>query len=276
MVWGCQLSDGKIAQTSTLNPAQSSTPTISSTTVRFLNRQGKEFAVGVESKATQKGVSLNPLGISALNQNIAFIYGLSTVGSILLRTEDGGKNWQEVMSSDPRSRVPYVVFANQSVGWALLEDSWGEVSGPITLYRTRDAGRTWMKLSDFPLYSIGWYLFDVRFLDIKRGQIDIYNAREEGGHCSPCLLNFTTSDGGLTWGLTNQMKFKDSTAGEAYQDTYSPLRFDRSIGLDGSSWQLVNETKYITVLRGFKGQAPAIVSTIPKQWGYNQGEIIPP
>jgi hypothetical protein len=279
MVWGCQLSDRKIAQTPTLNPAQSSTPTISPTTVRFLIRQGKESAVGVESEATQKGVSLYPLGISALNQNIAFVYGLSNVGSILLRTEDWGKNWQEVIDSDPRSRVPYVAFANPQIGWAILEDFWGEGSGPWpALYQTRDAGLTWKKLSDLPLASHAWELNNMRFFDSRRGEIDIYNITCDLSD-RPCLLSFTTSDGGHTWKVTNRVTFKDSAVGEAYQHNHSLINFERSRGFDDSVWQLVDnfQTENVTVLRTrvHTGKPPVTVSAIPRKWCYKQGQILP-
>jgi hypothetical protein len=75
--------------------------------VDFLDRSRLGFPIGIEESAAKDNVSLDITGISALNKDIAFVYGLSSVGSVLLRSEaaaeyiytwitvDGGRTWKQ-------------------------------------------------------------------------------------------------------------------------------------------------------------------------------------
>jgi hypothetical protein len=148
------------------------------------------------------------------------------------------------------------------------------------VYLSSDAGQTWKEQSTLPLASYNWELDQMRFGDTQQGQIDIYNIADSQSSadidCS-CMLSFTTSDAGRTWKVSNPFPIKDSAARKAYLQTQIPIKFDRSSGFDGSDWQLSHDIKadVITVLRGLKGQTPVTVSTIPQQWSYKQGQILP-
>jgi hypothetical protein len=273
---GCQVTAPKTFLPSVTPPVPPVTPTEPPAVVNFLNRKGLNFPIGVESTATNSGVSLYPLGISALNHNVAFLYGLSDVGSILLRTRDGGKRWQEVMPSDPESRVVYVAFANESNGWALVERYWGEAGGPITLFQTIDGGLTWKELTVLPLNSRYWSLTNVQFFNPEKGQIDIYNYDAElSGNCDKCLLTYKTIDGGRTWTETKRLLFRNADEGKAYLQSHTPIKFDRSMGTDRSGWYFHENREAILVRRSQIGQNLATVGFIPKHWDYSQGQIVP-
>jgi hypothetical protein len=87
--------------------------------VQFIDRSDVDFVSAIETDASRDGVSLSISSIAALNKDIAFLYGQSSAGSIVLRTADGGKRWQEVMVPDIRSRVNYIRILPEKEALAL-------------------------------------------------------------------------------------------------------------------------------------------------------------
>jgi photosystem II stability/assembly factor-like uncharacterized protein len=253
--------------------AQISTPIPRSlTSIEFLNRQGLNFPEGVERNAAQGGVSLEFDGICAIDKNIAFLYGQTDVGATLLRTTDKGKQWQEGITQAPSSSVRYVVFSNNSIGWALVENFQGEAGGPITLYRTTNTGQTWKALSMVPTKSTYWHLINVQFVNPQQGHIDIFYDNFDYID-RPHIAILTTLDGGLTWQETKRL---DGIAADLYSYNHH-LQRDRSTASDGTYWQVEhqwNERK-ILVKQKLPGNKLFVLNVIPMDWGYKKGQIVP-
>jgi hypothetical protein len=251
-------------------PAPAWAETVRST-VNFQSRPqgGLRNSIGDE-------ISLNIEGISAVSQNVAFLYGLSSLGSVILRTQDGGRHWQEVMNSDDRSRIRWVGFANPQVGWALLEDYWGEAGGPITLHRTWNGGKTWQALSIVPTNSRYWTLLNIRILNDRQIQIDTFDAPDRMETPPQYVFSLKTLDGGQTW-QTTSIVYIPAKMQDRYVQEHQQLGLSKSIGFDGSSWQLVQSSDQRSILVQHKASnSPDLVDiTIPSEWGYRQGRIVP-
>src|SRR5574339_95671 len=94
------------------------------------------------------------VGIYATSEDILFLFG--GIGepsggqqSTLLRSNDGGKHWLEVMEPQKGSSVIDFQMLDTGEGWALV--MW-VVEGPGTplLFHTTDHGQTWAQISEIP------------------------------------------------------------------------------------------------------------------------------
>ena len=114
-------------------------------------------------------------------QFVDAFHGWIIAGTILLRSVDGGNNWDtEYMGKSPNS----IYFTDAFNGWAVGSGN------PPFIIRTRDGGKTWETLPLPEEYQNINYLtlFDVFFLDLLKGYFS-----DGSGHI------FYTSDGGYTW-----------------------------------------------------------------------------
>ncbi len=260
---GC-LSSQSLTQQSSVSPKSVAT------VVKFLDRTNLEFAIDVERNAIKNGVTIDFLGITAVDKNTALLYGLSDVGSILLRTDDGGKHWQEVLTPQFGTRVRWVAFADNLTGWALVEYFQGEAGGEITLHQTRDAGLTWKKLAMVPTDGTYWEPINVRFFDRALGQIEIFNYTQD-----KCATTLQTVNGGRSWQETNRECFENEWAANVYLKA-RPIDLTRSTGRDGSYWQFqagVGTTPKILVQRRLADRQLSTVSVISRQWRYKNHRI---
>jgi hypothetical protein len=221
-------------------------------------------------------VSLGIEGVAAVNNNIAFLYGVSSLGSIILRTQDGGRHWQEIMASDDRSRIRWVGFANAQVGWAILEDYWGEAGGPITLHRTLNGGKTWKALSIVPTNSRYWTLLNIRIFSDQQIQVDTFDAPDTHETPSQYAFSHKTVDGGKTW-QTTSIVYVPNKMQDQYIKERQQLVLNRSIGFDGSQWQLAQSSDQKTILVQQKERNSTNFNeiSIPSDWGWRQGRIVP-
>lgn len=256
------------------SPATTQLPTsIPVSSVMFLDRSNLSFPNSVEDDAIKNRISLDIIGICAIDKNVAFLYGLSSVGSVLLKTEDGGLQWRESHTSDPRSRVRWVGFADGKTGWALVEDYWGEAGGPIALYLTTDTGKTWKPLSIVPTITRYWSFVNIQLFDAKKGQIDLLDGQDSE---SPIeyLFTWTTLDGGRTWQQTNRRYLSP----DAIKDM--PLqqpKLDRFTDKDGSQWEYDDRSdpEKIIVKRRLSDNQPLTAVAIQKYWDYKNKRIVP-
>lgn len=109
----------------------------------------------------------------------------------LFRTTDGGGTWHELPQTPLGEPV---IFTNPTEGWL------GGEGGSQSLYRTKDAGKTW--LADDPpqpgslvqpvLLAYG----TLHFTDAKHAVIPVTFSPLSG---QSIMTLFSTSDGGLTW-----------------------------------------------------------------------------
>ena len=150
-------------------------------------------------QAAKEGLSFRVVGIYALNQEIAFVFGsfMSMSGdnarSVLFRTEDGGQNWQEVMPSITFSEVTHVLFIQGGIGWASIASTQEGLNG-TRFWHTSDYGNTW---TEIPNVNTGMAdVLGIKFFDSLHGQRKLF--AQTGNPYTDGLVIETTNDGGYT------------------------------------------------------------------------------
>jgi photosystem II stability/assembly factor-like uncharacterized protein len=117
----------------------------------------------------------------------------------ILHTTDGGDTWQKVPMPVASAVTVSGYCAHAAVGPAYYLMYWG--SAGSRLYRTDDAGKKWVQLTDkLKAGSLGGGDGDLFFLDDKRGWFVIRRNIPTRGFAS------FTEDGGKTW---TEQEFKD-------------------------------------------------------------------
>lgn len=118
--------------------------------------------------------SENLYGVYFINPDKGWIVGEK---GLILRTTDGGKNWQETKKG---KTLLDVYFTDENNGWAAGEDG--------TILHTKDGGENWEKQKSNSLS----YLTKLKF-------IDKYNGRIIGNSPINGETILYTGDGGNTW-----------------------------------------------------------------------------
>ena len=120
---------------------------------------------------------------SGYSLNFINSYSGWAAGARLLRTEDGGLNWQTVSDM----RFGSVDFVSQDVGWATQYgcNTVNALCGQF-VFRTKDGGATWQQLNS-EVNGIS----ETKFFDANHGWGD------QGSSSSSQIMH--TDDGGLTW-----------------------------------------------------------------------------
>ena len=108
---------------------------------------------------------------------------------IILKTEDGGRNWQSI--SSPRDLVwTSVFFINEKVGWITGGYFRGSLERSVgVMIRTIDGGKTWQNFSKNGIP----FVRKIRFEDEQKGWLEC-----DSNHLYPNGL-LVTSDGGHEW-----------------------------------------------------------------------------
>lgn len=241
----------------------------------------------MESQAIEGGVRLELEGIYALDKDVAFLFGglgvpAGTIRSVMLRTNDGGKHWAEVMNPVPASVVRQATFVDGGQGWAMVP--WTvEGPGPVLVFHSKDYGQTWEKVSSVPKWQWYGYAIRMQFFSGRNGQIDmIYDI---GLPSTNRVAFLTTSDGGVTWQETGGIPLGNSreamaTAEASYRSELSDTY--KSIGQDGSYWAIEPsrwdwQTRQITVSQQNRAASGwSVVSVIPKDLEYVDGKVALP
>jgi hypothetical protein len=235
--------------------------------------------------ASDYGATLS-VGIFAITKDIVFLFG--GIGdpsggqqSTLLRSEDGGRHWLEVVNPQKGSDVIDFQMLDTGEGWALI--MWVvEGPGAPILFHTKDFGETWTQLSQVPKPE--WYAYPVNmvFFDGQHGQMEMNVV----GGLNDRLAFMTTFDGGLSWEETGSYTppFDD------YEVRYSAIialsqvnRKDsvESTSLDYSTrWKVETTDESIIIYRqlheNFSWSNWEIVNKLPKHFDYQDGQIIVP
>ncbi len=236
-------------------------------------------------------------GIYAINKDVVFVRGeFATARSVLLRSEDGGQHWQEVMMPLYGSSVLGVTFKDNE-GWALV--AWTqEAISDLHVYYSPDYGRTWEKVSK--ILNDRGRPYGMKFFDGQNGQIKIIYAIANPYRDRLAIL--ATNDGGVTWQETNSTPIYKEWDGESNpriaidltDRTVIQAQFARlagweaergdscfsiceTVGQDGSRWQLLHGNGYdneIVIRRSIQGESVwTTVSTIPSRYYYLNGKI---
>lgn len=126
-----------------------------------------------------------------LDEETGFVAGIDNqYGGIILKTEDGGENWERVFGTgQPNEYIWKLDFISDSIAYASIE-SFG-LNDSTYIVKTVDGGNSWEKI----LVSDQYYdLQGVGFLDEMTGWA--------GPRAAPL---FETQDGGQSWNALNIM-----------------------------------------------------------------------
>jgi hypothetical protein len=232
----------------------------------------------MSEQADESGVDLNVSGLRAIDKDVAFLFGgvdvaAGTIRSFLLRTGDGGKSWQEVMSPVLGSELTHVAFSDPQHGWALAQ--WAvEGPGTILLFRSTDGGKTWRQLTEVQR-SQGHAVPDgtpvsMTFRSVLNGEIELaYDAESTSNDDTRMEIETLASgDGGATWRVARRKKSK-------WQPVETPTaHHDR--GFDSTDWELDRHVAGdpITVRRFDRKQNHWRVTTLPTHFQYERGRVL--
>jgi photosystem II stability/assembly factor-like uncharacterized protein len=144
---------------------------------------------GIFSKSSDAGVSWTLLSKTAtldelrdimfVSDQVGFAVGGSTTAGVILKTTDGGSNWNKLLFT-PDYRVRSQYWFNESAGFVGKR-------GPDGIYKTTDGGLTFETINTgLGTSTQAWNV--IAFANADTG----YIAGENGNYCR-------TTDGGLTW-----------------------------------------------------------------------------
>jgi len=125
-----------------------------------------------------------------LNNEVGWAVGYKDNGSIIVKTTDGGENWQILNSGVDDCRLETVFFLNENLGWVGgLRDYFG--SPKVVILKTTNGGDTWISQISNKLGNI----HSIRMCDENVGWAvglgDLFG-NQYG-------LNYETTDGGNSW-----------------------------------------------------------------------------
>ncbi len=246
-----------------------------------------------EIAAKQNGLDL-VVWICGVNENLAFLFGnmLGLDGepqpmqSTLLRSDDGGMHWNEVMSPLNDSTIYRFTMLASGKGWALI-GNLSDKPYKYSLYQTIGYGLTWKQISNIPLSSTEYpIVLQMIFSDELHGQIDMLY----GETIRKYLETLTTNDGGESWKQANIYNPGfDVITNSTILDSYRALikNSTDSVNLNYSGfWTLDGrygdpDTHEITITRDIFNYAPPRNDQIqkiilPKHFDYKDGQIILP
>jgi photosystem II stability/assembly factor-like uncharacterized protein len=129
------------------------------------------------------GVNARLRGVSAVSERVAWASGS---GSTVLRTVDGGLNWQKLTVTEETLDFRDIDAIDAQTAYIL-----GAGNGPASrIYKTTDAGKTWVM--QFKGDDPKVFLDAMAFWDTNRGIV-------YGDSINGQLYIMTTSDGGRVW-----------------------------------------------------------------------------
>jgi len=224
---------------------------------------------GLTDEAGQNGVNLRLWGIHALSKDVVFLYGSfaaspGTLRSVLLRSNDGGRHWKEVMQPEMGSEITELYFLPGGQGWAVA--LW-TVEGPgrAYLFHSDDSGSHWQRVSEFPLSGPGGnsYPSGLQFQDDRQGSVRVLSI------VNLACCRYVTHDGGLTWVKTDDCLSKDDCL----------LKTLNEYSLEKMSWKyrvLKSESTIKISRRSSLDGNWVEMSKLPLHYGYAQGRIVLP
>lgn len=134
----------------------------------------------------QSGTTELIQAVHAVDRNVVWASGH---GAVVLRTRDGGANWERLRVPDSDSlEFRDVHAASASTAWILAAGAGGR----SRIYHTTDGGATWQL--QFRNADTSAFYDCLTFLDERRG---VAYSDASGGR----TLILRTGDGGRTWGL---------------------------------------------------------------------------
>ncbi len=244
--------------------------------LQFLDFRTEEALLYAADEKVDKGVHLSVF-IYGFDKNTVFLLGsLQTsavsIRSLLLRSEDGGRNWREVMTPVTGSDVIRLFFLNKQTGWALLGQT-SEGPGQLYLYKTKDSGKSWKKVSRIPKRHYTGWPKGFGFIDERNGRIEMLY---DGAAPTDGFAVMSTSDGGVSWQETRSLSLDEYR--EKYERESEEPSADYATARDGTQWKIQEQHNgQVSILRRRRsGDKWSIASTLPSHFGYSDGRVIPP
>lgn len=131
-------------------------------------------------------INYSLMDIYFINKDTGFVVGSVNSESAILRTKDGGINWDTTTYVDVLNAPDWIGFKSIS----FVNDTLGYVSCNGDVVKTVDCGETWFSLDTADLWGFTTKWYNVMFVNKDTG----YIAYQDGG--AQCLR---TLDGGWTW-----------------------------------------------------------------------------
>jgi photosystem II stability/assembly factor-like uncharacterized protein len=140
-------------------------------------------------------------GLSAVSADVVWASG---TGGTVIRTVDGGKNWdvRQVAGAENQDFRGTRAFDAEN---AVIMSTGNAEKGLATIYRTSDGGKTWTLV--FAPKATGVFFDSIAFWDRKRG---VVLSDPVDGH----FVLFRTADGGATWTQIPPEKLPAALKGE--------------------------------------------------------------
>lgn len=136
--------------------------------------------------------ALTALALSPMTSNVIWA---GTGNGIIQETHDGGMSWQNVSPGEltARSLINNVEASHYDENTAFAAAFLGRNDATPLVYRTRDAGKTWQKITDG--LEPGWGVWVVREDPVRKGLLYagtdnlVYVSFDEGDHWQSLQLN---------------------------------------------------------------------------------------
>jgi len=244
--------------------------------MQFLDFRTEQALLYADAEKADEGVYLS-VSIYGFDKNLAFLLGsLKTpavsIRSLLLRSEDGGRSWMEVMEPVTGSDVIRLFFLSKQTGWALLGET-SEGPGQLYIYKTKDSGKSWKKVSRIPKRHYTGWPKGFGFIDERNGRMEMLY---DGAAPTDGFAVMSTSDGGITWQETRSLSLDEYR--DNYEEESEEPSTDYVTARDGSQWKLQEQpNRQISVLRRrHSGGEWDTVSTLPSHFRYSDGRVILP
>lgn len=154
--------------------------------------------------------------------------------TLLLRSENGGKNWTEVFNGDYGYDIVYLEYVNDQTVYLV---TFGIVEGPgvLTLYRSDNGGKNWSEVGEIPKNEHYCTPSYIRMSDTQNGTA-VYDCFDDA------LKLWSTTDGGKNWLYKGVMNKKAFDALPPYQGssengiyaTINGSSFYKEVATDGA------------------------------------------
>lgn len=136
--------------------------------------------------------------ISMSNEHQGWAVLLDHNAPVILRTDDGGENWQAASPRIGPSEGYKTYFLNEKTAW-VAELKSNQENYAVTVHRTWDGGITWTSATfSLELGQSGQGLMNLYFANESEGWL---MARYDSGLTSSSLVIYRTQDGGANWAM---------------------------------------------------------------------------
>lgn len=238
--------------------------------IEFYNAENDEELSGADEDEIEMFNS--PFGsMIALNQKTLFLQGcfnaVSPFRSFLLRSDDGGLSWKEVLRPFYGNCAGDLTFVGDRLAWVIVE--WS-IEGPDDpkLFHSTDGGQNWRKITTLPKRHHMDSPIRIEFFDAKRGILEMSEMNEKGEYDVGVLR---TDNGGRAWRRVkkiSQAEYDKKNGNEAEPKFYTAR--------DGSQWQVVSLHDCTGILRrNSEKEEWRAISRLSVKYRHAKGRVTP-